>query len=137
MTDANDYAKAVTAEILAIQEADTPPMWTRWSIAESKEILHLDIPCNYRGASAGMNLTYLEIAKELGMEGNKFPESNVKDLCNRSLVKLIRNFIFILISEAAIKNGFSEEDAIDFSAQAYRLDKQLGKTDAQILARWL
>ena len=136
MTKANDYAKAVTAEILAIQESDTPTMWTRWSIAESKAI-HLDIPCNYRGASAGMNLTYLEIAKEIGMGDNKFPESNVKDLCNRSLVKLIRNFIFVLISEAAMKNGFSEEDAIDFAAQAYRLDKQLGKTDAQILERWL
>lgn len=128
MTDANDYAKAVTAEILAIQAADTP---------EELRVIHLDMPCNYRGASAGMDSTYLEISKELGMIGNKFPESNVKDLCHRSLVKLIRNFIFILISEAAIKNGFSEEDAIDFSAQAYRLDKQLGKTDAQILARWL
>ena len=136
MTEANDYAKSVTAEILAIQEADTPARWTMWSIEESK-VIDLDIPCNYRGASAGMNLTYLEIAKELGMGDNKFPESNVKDLCNRSLVKLIRNFIFVLISEAAMKNGFSEEDAIDFAAQAYRLDKQLGKTDAKILARWL
>ena len=117
----------ITSQILAIQAADTPAVLDE----------NIDMPCIVRGAGAGMNLTYLEIAKALGMGENKFPESNVKDLCNRSIAKFTRNFIFMLISDAAIIHGFPEEDAIEFAAQSYRLDKQLGKTDSQILARWL
>jgi hypothetical protein len=118
----------VLEDILAIQAEDNP-------VDEAVE--NIDIPCITRGAGAGMDLTYLEIAKELEMENNKYPESNVKDLFNRSLSKMIQHYIFMLISDAALKHGFSEDDAIDFAATSYRTDKQIGKSDATILKGWL
>jgi hypothetical protein len=43
----------------------------------------------------------------------------------------------MLISDAAMKHGFSEEDAIDFAAASYRRDKKIGRSDATILKGWL
>lgn len=118
----------VVQDILAIQASD---------ITADEATETLDTERIFRGAAASMNCSYIEIAKEIGMGENKYPESNVKDLCKRALSKMIQHYIFMLISDAAIKNGFSEDDAIDFAAQSYRHEKQIGKTDAQILRGWM
>jgi len=118
----------VLEDILAIQAADNPV---------EEEIENIDIPCNHRGAAAGMNYSYLEIAKEIGMGDNRYPESNVKDFLNRSLSKMIQHYIFMLASDAALKHGFSEEDAIDFAAISYQHDKEIGKSDIEILRGWM
>jgi hypothetical protein len=118
----------VLQDILAIQAADNQ---------SNEGTENIDMSCIHRGAASGMNFTYLEIAQELNMGGNKYPESNVKDLCKRSITKYIQHYIFMLISDAAMKHGFSEEDAIDFAAASYRRDKKIGRSDATILKGWL
>jgi hypothetical protein len=60
----------VLQDILAIQAADNQ---------SSKGSENIDMSCIHRGAASGMDHTYLEIADELGMGDNKYPESNVKD----------------------------------------------------------
>jgi hypothetical protein len=118
----------VTAMLLRIQAEDN----------QSDEGLeNIDMLSNHRGAASGMSYTYLEIAHELDMGDNKYPESNVKDLCKRAATKYAQHYIFMLISDAAMKHGFSEEDAIDFAAISYRRDKQIGRSDATILKGWL
>jgi len=118
----------VLEDILAIQAADNQP---------DEAIKNIDMPSIHRGAASGMSMSYLDIAKNIGMGENKYPESNVKDLFNRSLTKMIQHYIFMLISDAAMKHGFSEEDAIDFTAQSYRHDKSIGKSDVEILRGWM
>jgi len=118
----------VLEDILAIQAEDEPA---------TKGDENIDIVCNRRGAASGMNFTFGEIADHLGMENNKYPEDNARDLCNRALTKMIQHYIFMLISDAAMKHGFSEDDAIDFTAVSYRHDKDQGLTDSEILKGWL
>jgi len=118
----------VLEDILAIQAADNQP---------NEAIENIDIPSIHRGAASGMDMSYLDIAKKIGMGDNKYPESNVKDLFHRSLTKMIQHYIFMLISDAAMKHGFSEEDAIDFTSQSYRHDKSIGKSDVEILRGWM
>jgi hypothetical protein len=118
----------VTAMLLRMQAEDNQ---------EREGLDCIDMSSIRRGAASGMNYTYLEIAHELGMGDNKYPESNVKDLCKRAIEKYLQHYIFMLISDAAMKHGFSEEDAIDFAAISYRRDKQIGRSDATILKGWL
>ena len=118
----------VLEDILAIQAEDNPV---------DEGVVNIDIACNHRGAASGMNYTFGEIAKHLGMESNKYPESNAKDLCNRALTKMVQHYIFMLISEAAMKHGFSEDDAIDFAAVSYQREKHIGRSDSTILKGWL
>lgn len=127
-TTRKEDVKSITADILAIQAADSK------EIEKAKDI---DIPCKLRGAGKDMHSTFLAMAKDLGMETNKYPASNVKDLFNRSLSRMIRNYTFMLISDAAMKHGFSEDDAIDFAAASYRNEKDQGQTDQEILKGWL
>ena len=118
----------VLEDILAIQTRDNP-------IEDGVE--NIDISCNRRGAASGMNFTFGEIANHLGMRNNKYPDDNARDLCTRATTKYIQHYIFMLISDAAMRHGFSEDDAIDFAAASYQLDKQIGKSDATILKGWL
>jgi hypothetical protein len=128
MTTVKNDVDDVTAMLLRMQAEDNK---------SDKGIENIDMSSSHRGAALGMNFTYLEIAKELDMGDNKYPESNVKDLCKRAVTKYIQHYIFMLISDAAMKHGFSEEDAIDFAAASYRRDKQIGRSDATILKGWL
>lgn len=128
MAEPHKDVRDITASIMAIQAAD---------IAADKADKDIDTSYIHRGPGIGMDSTYLKMAKGLGMGENKYPESNVKDLCTRAKVRFIRNFIFLLISKAARRHGFSEDDSIDFAAQSYRMEKQIGRSDTQILERWL
>jgi len=118
----------VLEDILDIQAADNPV---------DAGVENIDIVCNRRGAASGMDYTFSEIASHLGMGNNKHPDDNAQALCTRALTKMVQHYIFMLISDAAMKHGFTEEDAIDFAAASYRLDKQIGKSDATILKGWL
>jgi hypothetical protein len=118
----------VLEDILAIQAEDNPV---------ENGVENIDISCNHRGAASGMDYTFAEIANSLGMENNKYPEDNARDLCTRALTKMVQHYIFMLISDAAMKHGFTEEDSIDFAAASYRNDKLIGKSDATILKGWL
>jgi len=118
----------IVAGIFAIQEADEREK------AEAAEYMEcVDIPCNYRGASAGCDRTLSEIADEVGLGDSSFPKQNVNKILNRAVKKFTKNFYLMAIIHSAAVRGFSCDDAMDIAQKSCDAEIDSGKTPEEIL----
>ena len=99
----------------------------RQAADEGPQSIDITHSVNKRGRAAGFDMSYREIAEELGLDG-KNPSQSAAFLVKNATEKFARNFYLMIILEALKKIGYSDEEADIIAYQMYIIPRAKGKS---------